>query len=194
MVTPAVEPELRMRELLAPLMQDASVRLYLRIEVNRCGGESDPADLVFPIVFSPDFDRGPYWDAEPKRPATVAELRSELFRVNVPPTQMTSFLQMMLTTDFAYLESRGPLSQQEAESIGRRVVELLGPMFAGGVTWIILRGPGNTETSVAILARIRLPVIPMIARWSVLVMLSRLPFLHILTIDVARRFRAHREK
>lgn len=125
MVTPTVEPEPRMRELLAPLMRDADVRLYLRIEV-KGGGAVDPADLVYPIIFSPDFDRGPYQDAEPKRPSTVAELSSELFLVDVPPTRLVPFLQMLLTTDFAYLESRGSLSQQEAESIARKVVDLVG--------------------------------------------------------------------
>ncbi|MEV0664786.1 hypothetical protein ACIBI3_32485 [Actinomadura luteofluorescens] len=115
-----------MRQLLAPLTRDADVRLYLRIKVNG-GGDIDPADLVYPIIFSPDFDPGPYRYAEPKRPSAVAELRSELFRVDVPAVQMVPFLRMLFTTDFAYLASRGPLSQQGAESIARKVVDLLGP-------------------------------------------------------------------
>ncbi|WP_339156514.1 hypothetical protein [Actinomadura luteofluorescens] len=116
----------RLIGLLSPLIESKEISYYLRMRVNE-GAEGDPAALLHSVISAPDFDRGEPHHPEAYRPSTVDELRAEISRVNVIPLQVIPFLQMILTTDFAYLGYRGPLTQQEAESIAREVVDILGP-------------------------------------------------------------------
>ncbi|MEU8347319.1 hypothetical protein AB0C74_36945 [Spirillospora sp. NPDC048832] len=116
----------RMRELLAPLMQDEELGQFLRISVDD-SGEVDPATLLYPVVFASDFDRGPYQHVIPRRPVTITQIRRELSRVDIAPSQMVSFLTLILATDFVYLGSVGPLDEGEARVIASGVVDILGP-------------------------------------------------------------------
>ncbi|MEU8347041.1 hypothetical protein AB0C74_35535 [Spirillospora sp. NPDC048832] len=121
-----MERATRMRELIAPLMQDEELGQFLRISVDD-SGEVDPATLLYPVIFASDFDRGPYQHVIPTRPVTITEIRRELSRVDVPPSQMVPFLALILATDFVYLGSAGPLGEDEAKVIASDVVDILGP-------------------------------------------------------------------
>ncbi|WP_242910060.1 hypothetical protein [Actinomadura terrae] len=115
---------LEIAALLEPL-STADGRFFIRVQVGEDPARS-PAELLHPILFAPDFDRGEY--DLPGIPKTVQGLATALCELPVTAAQMVPFLVQTCTTDLAHMgASRGPWSIEAAQAVLDRVVQTLGP-------------------------------------------------------------------
>jgi hypothetical protein len=122
----AVGAALEITELLEPLNTEAC-RGFIRVQV---GGDParSPAELLHPMLFDPDFDRGEYDLPGREIPQTMEELAAALYELPVSAAQMVPFLVDTCTTDLAYSGvSRGPWTAQAAVAVLGRVMEAMGP-------------------------------------------------------------------
>ncbi|TMR03792.1 hypothetical protein ETD83_09820 [Actinomadura soli] len=109
----------RIQELLGPLGDDENA--YLRVRVGS-DPELSPAELLYPMIFDPSFDRGPHVHLEPSPPGTLEELAGALRPVQVSAQQMASFLVYVCTTDIAYRADRGPWTPETARPVLESVI------------------------------------------------------------------------
>ncbi|QFG22007.1 hypothetical protein [Actinomadura sp. WMMB 499] len=85
-----------------------------------------PAELLHPVVFAPEFDRGPFAHLE-GLPDTVEDLARALAPVAVTGERMLPLLVRLCTEDLAYGVPFDPWTPDRARDVLGRVVDALGP-------------------------------------------------------------------